>query len=439
MVLPLAFQIEDEDRVQYQHDALVDARKQIRLLKIYPPTQNRSITLHLETFDHGSAPPYTALSYEWGTEENQLLVNVNAGYHSIRRNLYHFLEQYQTVGDLRTYFWIDQITIDQFNVEEKNHQVSQMGDIYSRAEHVLIWLGPHEHAHVAKAAISKAIDCFEQDPCTNEFEESEAQDHCPHSPFEADGLFTPQEKCEIKRFYELSYWRRHCILQEILLASSRSIMYGQEFMPFEYLGLHRQTNSTFKHHIFKPLLNFWLGHGVAIELHAYFLFQMSITHCGNGMDTEAWYLLMSLSVESRCYDVRDKIFGIQNLFPESLRLEVDYRRSPTQLFRRAAFLYVRKGLDDFGGLGMGMCYLAKGMGLLEIDLPKFKEMRTRLQSRLERYSYAYHGHSTDKDGSAVDYDALVMQIVNELLSGVSNTALTENLDRACSVVSRPSN
>jgi hypothetical protein len=37
--------------------------------------------------------------------------------------------------------WIDQICINQTSLEEKNHQVTIMGEIYSRAERTLVWLG----------------------------------------------------------------------------------------------------------------------------------------------------------------------------------------------------------------------------------------------------------------------------------------------------------
>lgn len=38
--------------------------------------------------------------------------------------------------------WIDALCIDQRNVEERNQQVRQKDQIYSRAAGVLVWLGP---------------------------------------------------------------------------------------------------------------------------------------------------------------------------------------------------------------------------------------------------------------------------------------------------------
>ena len=35
--------------------------------------------------------------------------------------------------------------IDQTNMEERNHQVGMMRDVYTTAESVIVWLGPARH------------------------------------------------------------------------------------------------------------------------------------------------------------------------------------------------------------------------------------------------------------------------------------------------------
>jgi len=37
--------------------------------------------------------------------------------------------------------WVDAICIDQSSINERNHQVKLMGDVYKLARRVLIWLG----------------------------------------------------------------------------------------------------------------------------------------------------------------------------------------------------------------------------------------------------------------------------------------------------------
>ncbi|KAG4441714.1 hypothetical protein IFR05_002793 [Cadophora sp. M221] len=49
--------------------------------------------------------------------------------------------------------WIDALCIDQQNISERNSQVQNMREIYSRADHVLIWVGEHFSAGSASQAL----------------------------------------------------------------------------------------------------------------------------------------------------------------------------------------------------------------------------------------------------------------------------------------------
>jgi hypothetical protein len=43
------------------------------------------------------------------------------------------------------WLWIDALCIDQSNAMKRNHQVQQMGLIYSQAERVMVWLGNNHY------------------------------------------------------------------------------------------------------------------------------------------------------------------------------------------------------------------------------------------------------------------------------------------------------
>jgi hypothetical protein len=45
--------------------------------------------------------------------------------------------------DNKSYYWVDALCIDQKSLQERNHQVGIMGQIYSRAQHVFACVGPH--------------------------------------------------------------------------------------------------------------------------------------------------------------------------------------------------------------------------------------------------------------------------------------------------------
>ena len=55
-------------------------------------------------------------------------------------SVYEALQQIRSKHESR-YLWIDAICIDQYNLQERGHQVQQMSLIYQKAERVVIWLG----------------------------------------------------------------------------------------------------------------------------------------------------------------------------------------------------------------------------------------------------------------------------------------------------------
>lgn len=86
------------------------------------------------------AIPFTALSYVWGEPGTTRSILVNGKTTVIRETLWQFL----TLGSPsfpNDLFWIDALCIDQTNIEERSHQVSIMGRIYSGASKVVVWLG----------------------------------------------------------------------------------------------------------------------------------------------------------------------------------------------------------------------------------------------------------------------------------------------------------
>jgi len=132
----------------YQHAPLLDARS-VRLLKITDPKPS-SLAIVLEPFHLDSLPTFEALSYTWGkairdedeNSDNYDLgtmhqVKCGGGLFSVMENLFDALSQLSSTS----YLWIDALCIDQTNFEERSSQVLLMGEIFSAAERVIVWLG----------------------------------------------------------------------------------------------------------------------------------------------------------------------------------------------------------------------------------------------------------------------------------------------------------
>ncbi|KAI0113686.1 heterokaryon incompatibility protein-domain-containing protein [Nemania sp. FL0031] len=92
------------------------------------------------TLDNDDLISYEAVSYTWGQDKGVYgSVNIQGRCLKIRFNLWHILHNLRQSNEDR-YLWIDAISIDQSNDQERGHQVQRMKDIYSRAERVLICL-----------------------------------------------------------------------------------------------------------------------------------------------------------------------------------------------------------------------------------------------------------------------------------------------------------
>lgn len=83
---------------------------------------------------------YVALSYHWGSEAPQCEILLNGATIKVRRTLYEALKAFirQKVKQV----WIDTLSIDQANEDDKGQQVARMHTIYSHAKKVYGWLGP---------------------------------------------------------------------------------------------------------------------------------------------------------------------------------------------------------------------------------------------------------------------------------------------------------
>jgi hypothetical protein len=111
----------------------------LRLLTISPGADESQIHLTISTAKLRQTS-YRCLSYTWDPQYPQHDIVVNGETLSIGHNLWRFLRSARAAGEDGP-LWIDAICINQSNVAERNGQVSRMGQIYSNAESVIVWLG----------------------------------------------------------------------------------------------------------------------------------------------------------------------------------------------------------------------------------------------------------------------------------------------------------
>ncbi|UPX20767.1 uncharacterized protein EKO05_0010988 [Ascochyta rabiei] len=161
----------------------------------------------------------------------------------VLQNLFEFLcMAREGTFDLSTPLWIDALCIDQTNLSERNHQVAQMGEIYSSAKSVHAWLGkvawsvPEEPEtrmfDPAKGWIKKRRSDHSPRPLLEDILSvllSDRNLHVARNPDLEEGLF--------EQFMRNPYWERAWVMQEMFLA--RELTFWLDALPMDKSGLSR--------------------------------------------------------------------------------------------------------------------------------------------------------------------------------------------------------
>jgi hypothetical protein len=118
----------------YEITPLDRTNQTVRLIKLVS-SPDPFITCSFSCFPLSECPVYTALSYTWGEANPEKKIRIDGKQIRIRMNLWQFLHQMSS-EERYGYYWIDAVCINQSDLDERNHQVNMMKDIYSS-------VGPH--------------------------------------------------------------------------------------------------------------------------------------------------------------------------------------------------------------------------------------------------------------------------------------------------------
>jgi hypothetical protein len=110
-----------------------------RVLEILPGSNDDVVQCKLVKSFEGIE--YEALSYRAGDPADVKEILVDGHPFNAFATLFGALIALRGPSESRI-VWIDQICINQNDVEERNHQVQKMRDVYQNAQRVVAWLGP---------------------------------------------------------------------------------------------------------------------------------------------------------------------------------------------------------------------------------------------------------------------------------------------------------
>jgi hypothetical protein len=303
-----------------------------RLLRIlHESDTSNNIHCTIEEHDRGDeeCPRYTALFYAWGDTKSRRPIDLNGRTVLVTKNLYEaLLHLRHRVPNI--FIWIDTLCIDQENPAERGHQVTQMRAIYSEAQRVVSWLGP---AGESVAILFNTI----------------RRHHRTCTPvFVADGncMFMYDQGIDgtLRYIIELAYWTRIWIVQEIVVATSLTLMCGDNMIPWRVFAKFVKL-AYYGHFDNGIILPQCLGRRIHESPRIF-----RLLHWGHKdvsfADALAW------TSGSHATDVRDRIYAIIGLVSTGEHIEADYTLSSCAVLSKA--IHVR-----YAGLPAYMHALAR--------------------------------------------------------------------------------
>ncbi|KAH8662385.1 heterokaryon incompatibility protein-domain-containing protein [Xylariales sp. PMI_506] len=321
-------------------------RKEIRILIIHYGRNNGLVEcfLRVTPLDE-QASPFKALSYVWGNADDPTTIKVNGRLLTVTKGLASALRSLGGLGPHRTDasgqhtlpLWVDALCINQGDIAERSQQVRMMGDIYSRAERVLVWLGDGDR--FTDYAISRMNSTSFRD----RMEVFPVQQRQPsHDEVMVDVIF---KLVLCKR----PWWRRLWIRQEFILAKDFPLfVIGEHSISWEYL-LHcflllprswdfpelqdcwRNCRKAVGHHLESSNLSVGI-HPIAME-------RIRTTFHDEGGFT-LWYAFQYVLRNSAAANPRDYVYGLLGLLNQKDQdaITLDYAVDPMQLYRQVGYI-----------------------------------------------------------------------------------------------------
>jgi len=323
----------------YTYSPLNEEQKEIRLLSLLPPKPDSNIYINISIVPlvDGNIPTFEAVSYTWGSAEDATSITVQSPGHGtvpITQNLAKALKYLQH-HDRPRLLWIDAISVNQGDVNERSSQVKRMKDIFSKADRVLVWLGEEvEDTQCAIECITTISSCITVDWSRMKMEKIPKSEESIGSG--ANLLFNEQQFSSLANFFDSDWFERLWIWQEVHLGSPTTIaIRGTQHVLWRdirvavfYLCWSR----------FPPdQLN--IASQLSNKLNRGILFL-----CDQQQPARTFSYLLRQTNNSKYTDPRDRVFAVLSLCNEDMEelgIEPDYSKTVAEVYQNAAMRYMQ--------------------------------------------------------------------------------------------------
>lgn len=334
----------------FRHSELPDSTTYLRLLEILPVEHNQRryvgspvIRCKIQSFATSDQPIYEALSYTWGDSDKQSRIELNGNSFPVTENLFWFLHYHSCRSDTKegTLIWIDAICIDQENTTEKGHQVQMMGSIYRNAQRVIVWLDPgikgtEENSKLLSSADRRSAATIQDIENTFTFLNFAEQNFGDISIERKYMKFFQNRNSHLHdvldSLFQLPYWNRSWIVQEVVLAKSIVIRLGPQEITWHALDFWtRNSNNIWSamgrppQQPYRPVRRFQFE----------WLLEMRSEHIGEKTQTGSLYRVIERNVDTHCKDPRDRVYAFLGLVTapsHAPMIQADYTMIPEELF-----------------------------------------------------------------------------------------------------------
>ncbi|KAL6792219.1 heterokaryon incompatibility domain-containing protein [Trichoderma sp. SZMC 28013] len=376
----------------FQYSPLSPSKRVFRLVQLLPPKPaiipgtHGTIRIRLVEADIDSGIHYDALSYAWNVAAGQtrpnrkIIVETDEGsfklyvFPALENALIHLVHL-----NITEYLFIDQISINQEDREEKSHQVLLMQDIYAKSARTLVWLGPPTRAsdryfdlvremsqegvlsRLMGPRVAQFMHVFDavMDPTLSvDDEEREDRDdvldliHRYGDRFPLDGFADVLDR---------NWFNRLWVIQEACLAPSVIFVCGDKSLCFDcfrsgalFYNIYnthwvQQITGTISHHVLRQRDALF---GKTIGLRRIFQERKAIhdTRVRQGLHD----LVLKYNVNDDLKKIgatleQDRIFGLLGLAADDddlrNRVRVDYEAKVTQMYSEIAELLLKESVD----------------------------------------------------------------------------------------------
>ncbi|KAI9148168.1 Heterokaryon incompatibility protein [Paramyrothecium foliicola] len=202
----------------------------IRILRLDPSEKDTAPlvgSLEEEVLDGCS--DFKALSYAWDDEKGDGHIICGGSALRVSKNCAAALRRIRiAAGNQSTRLWVDAVCINQTALKEKERQLAIMGEIYKKADKVIVWLGEHDKS---SARVLKFFEAVANSRKT----ERKRSETAKETLLMVRRWYLMSEA--LARFFNRSWFTRMWPIQEVTLPRRDRvyILCGPTEMPFEHL------------------------------------------------------------------------------------------------------------------------------------------------------------------------------------------------------------